>query len=62
MSVFVAVTEKQAAICRFMGFKEIFVCPECGPLVSADEDGCCATCGAACEILPWAVGVLGRGM
>jgi hypothetical protein len=21
-------------------------CPECGPNVSIDEDGCCVTCGA----------------
>jgi len=26
-----------------------FVCPECGPHVPADEDGCCATCGADCK-------------
>jgi hypothetical protein len=29
---------------------EWFVCPECGPKVKADEDGCCATCGADCSI------------
>lgn len=29
-----------------------FVCPECGPLVSVDEDGCCAMCGADCEMKP----------
>jgi hypothetical protein len=27
---------------------EHFRCPECGPHVRADEDGCCATCGADC--------------
>lgn len=26
-----------------------FKCPECGSLVRADEDGCCATCGQDCE-------------
>jgi len=29
---------------------EQFVCPTCGPGVAADEDGCCVTCGADCEI------------
>lgn len=24
---------------------EHWVCPDCGPHVAADEDGCCATCG-----------------
>ena len=23
-------------------------CPECGPHVAVDEDGCCSTCGADC--------------
>ena len=23
-----------------------FVCPQCGPGVASDEDGCCVTCGA----------------
>ncbi len=27
---------------------EHFRCPECGPHVRADEDGCCSTCGADC--------------
>ena len=27
-----------------------FVCPTCGPLVSADEDGCCTMCGADCSV------------
>lgn len=27
---------------------EHFVCPECGPHIAADEDGCCALCGADC--------------
>lgn len=26
-----------------------FRCPECGPHVAGDEDGCCATCGADCS-------------
>ena len=25
---------------------ECFICPACGPFVKADEDGCCAMCGA----------------
>ena len=25
---------------------ECFVCPDCGPFVWVDEDGCCVTCGA----------------
>lgn len=25
--------------------REHFVCPNCGPHVRADEDGCCGTCG-----------------
>ena len=28
-----------------------FRCPDCGPDVKADEDGCCAACGADCEIM-----------
>lgn len=31
---------------------QMFVCPECGPRVMADEDGCCATCGRDCTIEP----------
>jgi len=27
-----------------------FTCPTCGPHVKADEDGCCATCGADCKM------------
>ena len=56
MSVFVKVTKQQAAVCRYLGLKEVYVCPDpdCGgPLVAADEDGCCVTCGAPCEILEW---------
>jgi hypothetical protein len=30
--------------------REHFVCPDCGPHVSADEDGCCATCGRDAKI------------
>ncbi len=26
------------------------LCPECGPVSPADEDGCCAQCGATCII------------
>jgi len=33
---------------------ECFVCSECGPLVKADEDGCCTTCGRDCEVKPTA--------
>lgn len=29
---------------------EHFRCPDCGPHVCADEDGCCKTCGADCAI------------
>ena len=28
---------------------EHFVCPDCGPFVAADDDGCCIHCGADCE-------------
>ena len=28
-----------------------FTCPDCGPRVKADEDGCCASCGLDCEIV-----------
>lgn len=31
---------------------ERFTCPDCGPGVATDEDGCCATCGADCRIEP----------
>ena len=27
-------------------------CPQCGAHVKADEDGCCATCGADCVVEP----------
>jgi ribosomal protein L29 len=30
--------------------REVFDCPECGPFVSADEDGCCVTCGSYCVV------------
>jgi len=29
---------------------DCFVCPECGPEVPVDEDGCCHNCGADCQI------------
>lgn len=32
--------------------EERFCCPDCGPGVAADEDGCCANCGADCVIEP----------
>lgn len=32
---------------------EMFVCPECGPRVKADEDGCCAHCGLDCTVEPY---------
>ena len=28
-----------------------FTCPNCGPVVKVDEDGCCGTCGADCEVV-----------
>lgn len=31
---------------------DCFICPDCGPLIRADEDGCCSTCGAECSISP----------
>jgi hypothetical protein len=30
--------------------QEHFVCPDCGPHVKVDEDGCCAMCGADCTV------------
>jgi len=32
---------------------EMFVCPECGPRVKADEDGCCTGCGLDCTVEPY---------
>lgn len=32
--------------------RERFDCSECGKGVSADEDGCCVTCGRDCAITP----------
>lgn len=29
---------------------EYFICPECGPRVPVDEDGCCRMCGADCAV------------
>ena len=34
----------------WVALSEVFVCPECGPLVDVDEDGCCHTCGASASI------------
>ncbi len=31
---------------------DVFVCPMCGPMVRADQDGCCATCGADSKVEP----------
>lgn len=31
----------------------MFVCPGCGPRVKADEDGCCAVCGADCAMVAY---------
>ena len=30
-------------------FKPHWECPQCGPHVKADEDGCCSMCGATCR-------------
>ena len=35
-----------------MVLPECFVCPDCGPIVKADEDGCCAYCGADTTTAP----------
>ena len=32
--------------------RDHFICLECGPHVKADEDWCCVTCGADCEVVP----------
>ena len=32
---------------------ELFICPTCADGVYADEDGCCALCGADCTVEPW---------
>ena len=34
---------------------EAFKCHECG-LTKADEDGCCATCGRDCKVVPAILG------
>ena len=31
---------------------EYFTCPNCGPRVAVDEDGCCVTCGGDTVIKP----------
>lgn len=31
----------------------MFVCPECGPRVRADEEACCCTCGADCAMVDY---------
>lgn len=38
-----------------------FRCPECGPHVAADEDGCCAACGTDCVGEPCGGHVCGTG-
>lgn len=35
---------------RISTLDEWWRCPECGPRVAGDEDGCCANCGADLEI------------
>lgn len=40
--------------------KEGFWCPHCG-FVRADEDGCCAACGADCEVVEASPAVTERG-
>jgi hypothetical protein len=47
------------ALCQLFGVTEEpvhaskhAVCPECGPHVKFDEDGCCACCGADCTEAP----------
>lgn len=37
---------------RYLAKRAHFICPECGPHVSTDEDGCCVTCGADCDKNP----------
>lgn len=36
-----------------MTARMMFVCPECGPRVAADEGGCCSTCGVDCRVEPY---------
>ena len=46
-----------------MVLPEPFLCPDtddedgtvlgCGPFTLVDEDGCCVTCGGACEVIPF---------
>lgn len=37
---------------RLSTLDEWWKCPECGPGVASDEDGCCSTCGADLEVIP----------
>lgn len=32
---------------------QVYVCVDCGPGVSVDEDECCVTCGRDALIRPW---------
>jgi hypothetical protein len=43
-------SEARAALIEREGGEVYWVCPECGPRIAADEDGCCASCGADCTI------------
>lgn len=43
-AVGVAMTETDAQTPKWK--EKSFLCDECGPFVSVDEDGCCVTCGA----------------
>ena len=36
--------------------RDKFICPDCGVGVAADEDGCCANCGADCHVVRAAPG------
>jgi rubrerythrin len=40
------VTAERDALRATLAVAAPWVCPECGPHVRVDEDGCCATCGA----------------
>lgn len=46
------VVERHRAGLRPKPWAELFCCPDCGKGVAADEDGCCANCGADCVIEP----------
>ena len=48
-----ATTPEEVLSNHLRGLPEVFVCPECGIAVRADEDGCCAGCGRDTEIMTW---------